>query len=253
MWINYTSALTADALWFNSEYNKRSLLEALPAFMNAFPDDNTIDVDGLKSKSTVMPIGLDINLIINHTSKKDNESPVILWNHRWEYDKNPELFFQTLIEINQEKVDFRLLVLGSKTKKYPPIFDQAEKELSHKILHFGPLKMKKEYFNTIGSAHILPVTNDQDFFGISVVEGIAAGIIPLLPKGLAYEEHLDPKEFPDLFYRSPQEFKEKLRTLILTLPDYKLRNKMEKYDWARITRMYDEEAFIVVKNRTVKI
>jgi glycosyltransferase involved in cell wall biosynthesis len=252
MWINYTSALAAEAIWFNSEYNKHSLMDALPAFMNAFPDDNAIDLDSLEYKSAVMPVGMNINRIINRASNKDNGPPIILWNHRWEYDKNPELFFQTLIELDREGIDFRVMVLGSKTNKYPAIFDHAEKELFNKMVHFGHLTNKAAYYKDITSAHLLPVTNFQDFFGISVVEGIAAGAIPLLPKGLAYGAHLDPIEFPDLFYQTPTEFKEKLRSLILKLPHYKLQDKMEKYDWSPTTRIYDEEASKIVKNYIAK-
>ena len=29
--------------------------------------------------------------------------PLILWNHRWEYDKNPEPFFQSLFRLKDEE------------------------------------------------------------------------------------------------------------------------------------------------------
>lgn len=249
MWINYTSALSADALWFNSGYNRRSFLDALPYFMNAFPDDNLVEVDSLYEKSLIMPVGLKVGEIIDKSTVKNDGSPVILWNHRWEYDKNPDFFFNTLFELKEEGLEFRVLILGTKTNKYPAIFDQARKQLSDRIMHFGPLPSRQKYISALVNSDILPVTSRQEFFGISVIEAIAAGAVPLLPGALSYVEHLDQEALSGLFYGTPEEFKEKLVSLIINLPTLNLKEKMLKYDWELLVGLYDDNAVNVVNNR----
>ena len=37
--------------------------------------------------------------------KEINKEVIILWNHRWEYDKNPEDFFNCLKQIKNENIN----------------------------------------------------------------------------------------------------------------------------------------------------
>ena len=48
----------------------------------------------------------------------------------------------------------------------------------------------KKYLKILSEADIIVSTAIHEFFGISVVEAIAAGAYPLLPKRLAYPEVL---------------------------------------------------------------
>src|SRR6476619_2485700 len=43
-WLNYTSALTADALCFNSDFHRRAFLEALPTLLGRFHDHRELDL-----------------------------------------------------------------------------------------------------------------------------------------------------------------------------------------------------------------
>ena len=90
--INFTSALVADKVFFNSQYHYNSFLDALPKFLKMYPDYNELwTINNIKEKAIVLYLGMELNTI--SPIKKRNEIPVILWNHRWEYDKNPTFFF----------------------------------------------------------------------------------------------------------------------------------------------------------------
>jgi len=115
--INYASALAADAVFFNSDYHRRSFLGALPDFLQQFPDFQNVDtISDIGRKSSVLPLGMDLAKFDDYASVGENDIPIILWNHRWEYDKNPELFFETLFALDAEGLDFNLVVLGERCR-----------------------------------------------------------------------------------------------------------------------------------------
>lgn len=241
MWINFTSAMAADHVWFNSKYNKSSFLDSLPSFLKGFPDYKNFNLRMLDEKSIVVPLGIEMEEIWEGRDKEKNEVPTLLWNHRWEYDKNPELFFNSLFALSEEDLEFKLVVLGTRTYKVPAIFAEAEKRLADYILHFGQVESRKEYLSWIKKSDILPVTSKQDFFGISVVEAVAGGIVPLLPKGLAFEEHIEPTNFPELFYSSSDEYYVKLKNLLINRKEYSLVQCVAAYDWKKIISIYDQK------------
>jgi glycosyltransferase involved in cell wall biosynthesis len=241
MWINFISAMAADHLWFNSEYNLKSFFDALPGFLRAFPDHRNYDLMNLKERSKVVPLGLDLKPIIDMDKKKQmNEVPLILWNHRWEYDKNPDLFFNSMFKLYKEQLDFKLVILGEKSAKYPKIFEEVKTKLNEKIIHMGYCQSREEYLNYLSQSDIALVTNDQDFFGISVVEAIAAGITPLLPAGKVYSEHISPEKYPELYYQSDEELSVKLKALINNRIIYNLCEEVSEYDWTEMISEYDE-------------
>lgn len=92
--INYTSALAADRVFFNSHFHKKSFLESLPKFLGQFPDNKGLEnVELIAHKSEVLPLGMDLSRFDKFRNiRAEDTPPVLLWNHRWEYDKNPDLF-----------------------------------------------------------------------------------------------------------------------------------------------------------------
>ncbi len=239
MWINLTSAMAADQVWFNSIYNQRSFTTNIKQFLKAFPDHHNFNIDNLVQKSRVVPLGLELTDLISTEKIVQNKVPVFLWNHRWEYDKNPELFFNTLMTLKEKGLDFQVCVLGEHTHKYPPIFDVAREKLAERLLHFGPVKSRKEYIQWVSKCDILPVTNNQDFFGISVVEAIAAGVTPILPRGLAYEEYVEEHKYEELYYSSAQQLLEKCSNLLTIKNSFQSEMDVSNYDWKQMIDLYD--------------
>ena len=189
--INYTSALAADRVIFNSEYHREAFLGELPRFLRMYPDhQNQITVSQLEAKAMVLPIGLDLAQFDRVEPQPLAEEPVILWNHRWEYDKQPEVFFDAMLQLSKEGYLFKLIVCGEQTDVYPEVFDAMRAKLEGHILHWGFAEGKGAYVRLLRGSDIMPVTSRQDFFGISAVEAMYCGVYPLLPDRLAFPEHV---------------------------------------------------------------
>lgn len=246
MWINFTSAMAADHCWFNSAYNMDSFISGIDRFLKVFPDHRKFDQRAIISKAKVVPLGLDLQPFIREkTGRKPYDKPHILWNHRWEYDKNPETFFKVLKELKNEGGRFKLSVVGTHTQKFPPIFNHIKDWFRDELLHFGKVETEAEYVEVLQSADILPVTSNQDFFGISVIEAIASGCIPILPNRLAYPEHFPGQLHEVLYYEDINTLKKKLNQFLEDPPQLDLIPYVKDYDWRSCITQYDELLYTV--------
>ena len=235
--INIKSAITADICLFNSEYHLESFLAALEPFLNHFPDYKLKDfIPKIRDKSKVLHLGLELSKVKSEKSK----TPVILWNHRWEYDKNPKDFFAALDYVDKLGLDFNLSLLGENFSQSPVEFELAKKKYGDKVLHYGFLKSIKEYEEAVSQAHILPVTSNQDFFGISTAEAVFAGLHPLLPKRLAFPEIYKVDKNPEIFYDNQNQLQEKL-AFLLQNPDalQEYSHLISPFDWQKKIIEYD--------------
>ena len=60
-WINFTTALAADAVWWNSRYNLESFLRGTRRLLRSMPDHRELaSLEAVETKSRVMPVGLDL-------------------------------------------------------------------------------------------------------------------------------------------------------------------------------------------------
>ena len=193
--VNFKSALAAEQVWFNSVYNQDSFLDNLPEFFERMPDNKPLAaIETIRQKSRIFPPGI---MAPKNRNKKSNFPKHILWAARWEADKNPKDFFRALRLLRKNNVDFRLSVIGEKAPRTPKSFANAEKEFSDQIIHWGYADSREKYLKVLSEADIIVSTAIHEFFGISVVEAIAAGAYPLLPKRLAYPEVLTLEKHPE--------------------------------------------------------
>lgn len=250
--LNYTSALAADRIYFNSPYNRDSFLGGLPAFLKAFPDHRNMEtVAELEARQQVLPLGMNLrHLEAGKPRPTTGDGPVLLWNHRWEYDKGPDEFFQALYQLQAEGMAFQLIVLGEAFSRSPGVFAEARERLADRILHWGYAESAAEYADWLATADVLPVTSRQDFFGGSVVEAMYAGCVPLLPHRLAYPMHIPTPYQPDLLYTG--DLLPALRKLLTDgIPDLPTQNWVAGYDWNALATVYDEVFSLqVIRGRT---
>ncbi len=47
------------------------------------------------------------------TARRHGRRLRVCWNHRWEHDKNPKEFFDTLKFLHDKREDFEVVVLGA--------------------------------------------------------------------------------------------------------------------------------------------
>jgi len=245
--INYSTGLAADKIWFNSSFHLESFITALRPFLKGFPDHNDLcNIEIIKEKSSVLPLGLSLNKFdeFEPLGNKVNDVPYLLWNHRWEYDKNPESFFNALCYLHKKGLEFKVIVLGENFAQSPEEFYKAKKILGDKIVQFGYADDFETYARLLWKADIIPVTSNQDFFGGSVVEAIYCNTIPLLPDRLAYPMHIEQKFHSDFLYSFQQEFIDKLEYMVLNFRKLKkpnLRSYVSKYDWDKMAPLYDAQ------------
>jgi glycosyltransferase involved in cell wall biosynthesis len=169
--------------------------------------------------------------------------PLILWNHRWEYDKNPEEFFRALYYLQEQAVAFEVAVLGESYHQLPQVFAAAKKRLAERILHWGYVETFSDYARWLWRADILPVTSIHDFFGVSVVQAIYCGCQPLLPQRLAYPEHIEAEYHAQCFYTDFNDLVARLSQACQAFErtsHSQLSSSVYRYDWVRMAAIYDD-------------
>jgi len=237
--LNFSSALVADKVFFNSDYNKNSFLSALPSFLSRFPDFQNLDsIEIIQHKSDILYPGIDRAYFEGNQWRVTNKVPIILWNHRWEYDKNPQTFFEVLYKASLQGCEFKLIVAGENFENYPIVFDEYKIKLAQHIEHWGYVENRSEYLSLLQKSDLTVITSNQEFFGYSVLEAIAAGVSPLLPNRLVYPEHISNKSFfyqnaDELFFKLTQFLQEKSsehKNASSEIEKYRLEKLMPKYD-----------------------
>ena len=246
---NLTSALAAARVWFNSAFHRDSFLDALVGFLARMPDYiPTGAVERIRDKSSIHPQG------IGELPPRNPRSPGpmrLLWAARWEHDKNPETFFEALTILAARGVNFRLSVTGQQVRETPPVFAQAEEQFGERIDRWGYQPTRRAYEAALAEADVIVSTANHEFFGISVVEAIAAGAYPMLPKRLAYPEilsEIEAQDTDDFFYDgSAKNLADKLTTLAARIdkgdlwqgkPDRGVR-AVERFSWNRLAPVLD--------------
>lgn len=238
--MNYTSALVADKILFNSKHNMNSFYGHLKTILKVMPDCKHKTVEGLKKKSNILPIGIHLkHHDVDIQQPYQGEAPLILWNHRWEFDKNPDDFFKALITLKKEGLSFKLALLGEVYKNAPASLTHALEYFKDDIIVTG-FMTKETYSSWLKASDILPVTSYHDFFGISVMEAIYMDVYPLLPNRLTYPDLYDINNHPEIFYDSYDEFVNKLRKTIQMKDRKSYRHLCLSYDWDEIIQTYDE-------------
>ena len=182
---NVTTALAAEAVWFNSAFHRETFLAAVEQFCRRLPDAPPADAAAsIGKKSAVLPPG-----IAPPGSGPGVRRPGplrIVWASRWEHDKRPAAFFAALDELVRRGVPFEVSVLGERYATAPPAFEQARDRLGDRVRRWGFLPGAEDYDRELRQADAVVSTAAHEFFGLAVAEAAARGCVPVVPRALAY-------------------------------------------------------------------
>lgn len=196
---NVTSCLAADAVWFNSQFHRDDFLSAAAKLLHLMPDCVPEGIiDSISVKSEVLPPPVDVAQ--SRPNRLLKGSPTILWCHRWEFDKNPEPFFEAVLKLDRSGRDFKLVLLGEQFRTAPSVFADSWPQLEHHIVHAGFIPDRESYLNALSRCDFVISTAIQENFGIAVAEAVLCGCRPLLPNRLAYPELIPPELHESCLY-----------------------------------------------------
>jgi len=245
-----TSALSADCVRFNSRTHYEQFFARLAPFLKMMPDyrPNWI-LAQIRSKSDVLYPGCDFptdGALERNFEQTPVEAPLIIWNHRWEHDKNPAAFFQALEALESAGLPFRLAILGERFQSAPPVFAAARERFADRIVQYGYVPDRSRYRSWLQRADIVISTADQENFGMAVVEAVRYGCLPLLPDRLAYPEILPAAFHEDCLYRSRSDLAGKLCDAVGDISRCatvrrRLSDHMRRYAWQSRIHFFDAE------------
>ena len=230
--VNWRSVQAADRVAFNSRFHLEDFAAALPML-----DVESSQVELVRSKSVVLPVGLELTGL--EQDRRDEGPPVVLWNHRWEGDKDPDTFVDAILAVAD--LQFRLMVTGNGAG-LARLLPALTARFGDRIIHAGHAPVA-EYRALLTRADLVVSTARQEFFGVSIAEAMAAGAVPLVPNRLAYPELLGPALSNCLYERG--NLSEGLASLVT---DEGARNSYRplaraagrRFGWAEVAPGYDE-------------
>ena len=192
------TALSADHLCFNSEFNRRTFLDGAGELLKKMPDQVPRGVlSALEAKSEVLPVAIEVP----DTVLKEAEPPPqkrrlrIAWNHRHEHDKGPETLLAIVQMLIERNVDVEISLFGEAFRQVPHAFTELTALLasSGRLAHSGFVKDRKNYLKQLASHHIVLSTARQEFQGLAIQEAMLLGCHPIVPDALSYPEYV-PRE-----------------------------------------------------------
>jgi len=179
-------ALAAERVRFNSSFNRDTFLRGLETLMQRLPDHVPKGVvERLRAKSAILPVPIEPPPEPSAAEPRDRN--LIVWNHRWEYDKAPDLFVQVIEELATDGMDFRIALLGPRPSGGTPELNRLRGGFGDRIVVDGLLP-RVEYWRLLNRAGIAVSTARHEFQGLAMLEAAHAGCRPLVPDALCYPD-----------------------------------------------------------------
>lgn len=244
---NLTTALAASEVWFNSAFHRDEFFEGFADWLPRLPDFQPLSaLEEIRNKSAVRSPG--VQATDSPVSQSPGEPLTILWASRWEHDKNPELFFEGLKAFQKGGRPFRLKVLGESYSQAPSCFEAARTAFAEQIDTWGFLPERADYESVLAASDVVVSTADHEFFGIAILEAVAAGCFPLTPCRLAYPEVLG-TDLPIFHDDSSQGIADRLTELVEWKADGRLQDLSAQlanrvrtnYGWAAVAPRLDND------------
>lgn len=241
--VNYTSALAADRVAFNSAYHRQNFLDALQAL--TYEPTNWLAPEGIAeivAKSGVLYPGVDLAWMDAIEPATTDGPPIVLWNHRWEFDKSPDMFRRVLERLAEDGVAFRVAVAGDPGPDPHPALLELPDRLPGRVVHHGYAESREAYGRLLKQASVVVSTTKHEFFGLGCVEAMYAGCWPIVPRWFSYPELIPAALHEDCLYDNEADFERKLRLTLESPPRQhagELRPAAAQFAWPRRVEGWD--------------
>lgn len=250
--INITTALASDQVWFNSAHHRDVFLDACESWMSRMPKPHVANLRAtIEPKCHVIHLGMDLSRWELHKSEQPDSSrttPVVLWNHRWAWDKGTDAFLQFVHGILDRDLPCQFVMLGQSFEKVPAGWMDMRENMGSRCLQWGHVESREDYINWLWRADIAPVHPHQEYFGLSVVEAMRCGVVPWVPSEHAYPETM-PRHHTFMPSTSWLEGIEKQRWKQWDLsPERYIENAL-RFDWSNQSRVLLDAVAALSKER----
>jgi glycosyltransferase involved in cell wall biosynthesis len=274
-----TTGLAAARVLFNSRFQHDAFFAGLPAFIRMMPEYNPVWVmDAIRARAGVLHPGCEFpagppelrepaaggaSPGAAGPSADAVAPPLVVWNHRWEFDKDPPAFFAALDAVLARGVEFRLALLGENFQVVPKEFIAARERFGSRVVQYGFVESREGYLDWLRQGRVVVSTAIQENFGMSIVEAIRMGCHPLLPDRLSYPEIL-PREFhAGCLYSGPHDLADRLAALLAPRSSAgradsgaagtdlrrRLADAMGSYSWDAVVGSFDAEIDAIARAR----
>jgi glycosyltransferase involved in cell wall biosynthesis len=218
-----TTGLAAARVLFNSRFQHDAFFAGLPGFIKMMPEYSpTWVVEAIRARAGVLHPGCEFPAGPPDLRPPDAMGPsagaaappLVVWNHRWEFDKDPPAFFAALDAVLARGVEFRLALLGENFQVVPKEFITARERFGARVVQYGFVESRAAYLDWLRQGRVVVSTAIQENFGMSIVEAIRMGCHPLLPDRLSYPEILPGEFHAACLYSSLGELADRLAAIL---------------------------------------
>ena len=250
--INWLSMQAANEVWFNSQFHLDDWFHALPELLEKAPDgDHDMLVQPTRDRSSVMAVG--VNLARVNGPQEPRSRATVIWNQRWEHDKDPDTLATAMVRLVAQGVDIDVIVCGEPAGPVPKALENLGSRIGDRLVHFGYAPDFESYARLLRSADIVVSTARQEYFGISLTEAVYAGAFPVLPNRLVYPERLPADVHEHCLYKDLSGLIDAVRWAVDNPQERRaiatsLRPVMEQYAWANLAPKYDAAMERLVAN-----
>jgi len=256
--INLLTCLAVTRCVFCSANQLEAFLEALPGFLSRDMEAaarGEATIAAIAQKATVIPIGVDLERFDHARQQRPDRrgQPLrVIWPHRFEHDKNPDDFFEVLMALADEGLDFEVAAVGRVYRDLPPSMHEARQRLGNRVVSWGFLD-GDEYPRALAAADVVVSTAWQETQGIAVIEAIRAGCDPLLPDRLSYPEVLGPALCENHLYDGKGDLRRRLRWMMRNADEVRERSEhwqeMERFGWPAVAPQFDALLLEMIERR----
>jgi len=263
---NIISCLAADRVVFNSDFHRELFLDNLASYLGKMPEGSPRRVpEKLTARSEVLGVGLERRpLPADHfpqyraghcdpeigPSWPRGKRHLVVWNHRWEFDKRPDMFSAVILRLLDSGLDFDVALLGE-SRNNEETFRPLAERLGKRCVAFGFLPDRQSYDDLLERADIVVSCAEQEYFGISVAEAIHAGCYPVLPRQQVYPSMYGKRCKGRHFYETENELVALLNDLITGNSCghvCSLDRDVDEFCWDRLVHSFDDLVDRVVAN-----